>query len=131
MRPCRLARFCAALVLYPLASVPQAQDPAAAAPTPTAETATPSPGAVEGRSTNAKDPRRTEQLNLDASRITGAQELPKVLYIVPWKRAELGDMPQRPANSLVDELLTPVDRTVFLRQLRYQDSQRKPPPPDQ
>ena len=63
---------------------------------------------------NAKD-----RLDLDSSQITGNRELPKVLYIVPWRGAELGDLVGRPVNSLLDEVLEPVDRDVFRRQNRY------------
>jgi hypothetical protein len=63
---------------------------------------------------NAKD-----RLDLEASQITGNRELPKVLYIVPWRSAELGDLVGRPVNSLLDEVLEPVDRDVFRRQNRY------------
>lgn len=66
------------------------------------------------RKSNAKD-----RLDLDASQITGNRELPKVLYIVPWRSAELGDLVGRPVNSLLDEVLEPVDRDVFRRQNRY------------
>jgi len=60
-----------------------------------------------------------DSLNLDASSIRGNQELPKVLYIVPWKDSALGEISNLPANRLVDEVLAPVDREVFLRQERY------------
>jgi hypothetical protein len=63
--------------------------------------------------------RTMDRLDLDASAITGNQELPKVLYIVPWKKADLGDVAGRPSNSLLDEVLTPVDRDVFRRQTEY------------
>ena len=63
---------------------------------------------------NAKD-----RLDLESTQITGNRELPKVLYIVPWRSAELGDLVGRPVNSLLDEVLEPVDRDVFRRQNRY------------
>ena len=63
-----------------------------------------------------------DHLQLDTTQITGNQELPKVLYIVPWKRSDLGDMLGRPANSLLDEVLQPVDRDVFKRENRYYDA---------
>jgi hypothetical protein len=63
---------------------------------------------------NAKD-----YLDLEATQITGNRELPKVLYIVPWRNAQLGDLVGRPVNSLLDEVLEPVDRDVFRRQNRY------------
>ena len=83
------------------AAKPAANKPAAAAPT-------------AGRKSTAKD-----RLDLDSTQITGNRELPKVLYIVPWRNAELGDLVGRPVNSLLDEVLEPVDRDVFRRQNRY------------
>ena len=66
-------------------------------------------------------PRQVDRLELDSSSITGNQELPKVLYIVPWKDADLGDLQGKPVNSLLDEVLAPLDREVFQRQVRYHD----------
>src|ERR1700680_1201581 len=43
-----------------------------------------------------------ERLQVDTTAITGNRELPKVLYIVPWKRSDLGDIAGRPVNSLLD-----------------------------
>jgi hypothetical protein len=63
-----------------------------------------------------------DRLQLDTTQITGNQELPKVLYIVPWKRSDLGDLLGKPANSLLDEVLEPVDRDVFRRENRYYDA---------
>ena len=67
----------------------------------------------------AKGPDRVE---LETTDITGNRELPKVLYIVPWKRSDLGDLVGKPANSLLDEVLQPRDRDVFLRENRYYDA---------
>lgn len=63
--------------------------------------------------------RPMDRIELDTSVITGNRELPRVLYVVPWKRAELGEAGGKPANSLLDEVLSPVDRDVFRRQNRY------------
>jgi hypothetical protein len=63
-----------------------------------------------------------DRLQLDTTQITGNQELPKVLYIVPWKRSDLGDLIGKPVNSLLDEVLEPVDRDVFKRENRYYDA---------
>jgi hypothetical protein len=68
------------------------------------------------------DGKAEDHLQLDTTQITGNQELPKVLYIVPWKRSDLGDLLGRPANSLLDEVLEPVDRDVFKRENRYYDA---------
>lgn len=59
------------------------------------------------------------QVALDPTAIRGNQELPKVLYIVPWKDPAMVEFAGRPANSLVEEVLAPVDREVFRRQVRY------------
>jgi hypothetical protein len=62
-----------------------------------------------------------ERLDLDTTSIRGNQELPKVLYILPWKEPAPAEPAGRPLNSLVDEALAPVDREVFRRQMRYFD----------
>ena len=60
-----------------------------------------------------------DRVELENTQITGNRELPKVMYVVPWKKPDLGDFGGRPAKSLLDELLEPVDRDVFRRQNRY------------
>ncbi len=65
------------------------------------------------------DTRVMDELDLERTEITGNRELPKVLYIVPWKASDLGDLVGRPVNSLLDEVLAPVDREVFVRQVNY------------
>ena len=100
--------------------------PASAAPQPAP--ATPPPGPSDARSGETAKPRPAgakgggkaiDRLELDTTEITGNRELPKVLYIVPWKRSDLGDMVGKPVNSLLDEVLQPVDRDVFQRENRY------------
>lgn len=88
-----------------------------------------SAGAKSGHATTAAAPKTGagagkahDSLELDTTQITGNRELPKVLYIVPWKRSDLGDLVGKPVNSLLDEVLTPVDRDVFKRQNRYYDA---------
>jgi len=92
-------------------AAPNAAAPADAAAPPAATTARPAARAGGGRA--------LDRLELDTTQITGNRELPKVLYIVPWKRADLGDLVGKPVNSLLDEVLTPVDRDVFKRENRY------------
>ena len=60
-----------------------------------------------------------DRLNLDATSITGNRELPKVMSIVPWKGAEPPGGPDRPMGSLIDELLAPIDRDEFRREITY------------
>ena len=63
-----------------------------------------------------------ERLNMEGTKIRGNQELPKVLYIVPWQEAEVPNLSQPPLQSLINEALTPVDREVFQRKVRYYDA---------
>jgi hypothetical protein len=95
-----------------------AQPPARPATMPAREAKPPqttAAGAPAGKPKgNAKD-----RIELDTTQITGNRELPKVLYIVPWKHSDLSDLTGRPANSLLDEVLAPVDRDVFKRENRY------------
>ncbi|MDQ2928262.1 MAG: hypothetical protein M3R22_08875 [Pseudomonadota bacterium] len=60
-----------------------------------------------------------DRADIDRTRIIGNRELPKVLYIVPWKKPGPGDLSGRPLVSVLDEALAPVDRDVFRRQVRY------------
>jgi hypothetical protein len=83
--------------------------------------ARPTPGSEAAGGKGGKSPAQ-DRLDLDTTQITGNRELPKVLYIVPWKRPDLGDLVGRPPNTLVDEILAPVDRDVFQRENRYYDA---------
>jgi hypothetical protein len=58
-------------------------------------------------------------LTLGATDITGNKELPKVMVIVPWKDSLGASGALKPTDSLMDEVLGPVDRGVFQRQIRY------------
>jgi hypothetical protein len=105
-------------LLLLLAPAAQSQEEApAAAEAPAAPVA---PAEVPAASAADPAPPGTmDHLELDPTSITGNRELPKVMVIVPWKKADLGDLTGRPANSLLNEVLEPVDREVFRRELRY------------
>ncbi len=60
-----------------------------------------------------------DEINLRRAEITGNQELPKVLYIVPWQKSDPGDLTGKPINTLLDEVLAPIDRSEFIRQIDY------------
>ena len=63
----------------------------------------------------------TDQLSLGSTSVTGNQELPKVMYIVPWQKSDPGELLGRPVNTLLDEVLSPIDRSEFLREINYYD----------
>jgi hypothetical protein len=71
-------------------------------------------GTAQGGKTTAAD-----RLELGTATVTGDREQPKVMYIVPWKRSDIGDLSGKPMNSLLDEALAPVDRDEFKRQVMY------------
>jgi hypothetical protein len=92
--------------------------PAAPPPASTAPKAPSAKGAPPAKQAANRKPGSRDEIELDPTQITGNKELPKVMYVVPWKRPDIGDM-SRPAKSLIDEVLAPVDRDVFRRQNRY------------
>ena len=65
-----------------------------------------------------------DRLELDETAIQGAQELPKVLYVVPWKKSAMDDKPVE-INSIADEVMAPVDREVLRRQIHYLEGNGK------
>jgi hypothetical protein len=96
--------------------------PASPAPAPEAEKVAALEPAVDTSRRAARSPTAIDRLDLGTTSITGNQELPKVLYIVPWKQSDLGDLIGRPVNTLLDEVLAPVDPEVFERHLSYYES---------
>jgi hypothetical protein len=91
-----------------------AADPAPAAAPTAAKAAAATPAAAP-----SKGKRTVDRLQLDPTAITGNRELPKVMNIVPWKAAEPPGGPDRPLNSLVEEVLSPLDRDEFRREITY------------
>jgi hypothetical protein len=51
------------------------------------------------------------------TQVTGNQEQPKVLYIVPWQAPDGPDVLYRDISSRIDNLLEPLDRDSFRREL--------------
>ena len=106
-----LAAGASALAAPPAKKVPASARPVAAASAPAPA---PAPAAASGA-----DPAAADRADLDRTQIIGNRELPKVLYIVPWKKPIPGDLSGRPPVSVLDEALAPVDRDVFRRQVNY------------
>ncbi len=57
--------------------------------------------------------------------ILGNEETPKSLVIVPWKSSEMGDALS--LSDTLDDRATPVDKEVFLRELRYYEIRKTTP----
>jgi hypothetical protein len=91
--------------------------------------ATAAPGDVAGakrssapasaKKSPAKAPGAADRVDLGTATVTGDREQPKVMYVVPWKSADMGDLSGKPMNSLIDEALAPVDRDEFKREVVY------------
>lgn len=60
-----------------------------------------------------------DRLELDDTAIVGSRELPKVLYIVPWKKSRVGTLAGVSEKGSFKESMTALDRDVFLRELKY------------
>jgi hypothetical protein len=97
-----------------MSTAPEPQAPAA--PTKNAAPAAAVPAAAKAA---PKSPGAADRLNLNTATVTGDREQPKVMYIVPWKSSNIGDLSGKPMNSLLDEALAPVDRDEFKREVAY------------
>jgi hypothetical protein len=98
----------------PASAQSEAGEPRAGTPKAPPAAARP-PSGVAGQ----KGPGASDRLQLGTATVTGDREQPKVMYVVPWKRSDIGDLAGKPMNSLVDEILAPVDRDVFKREIGY------------
>jgi hypothetical protein len=60
---------------------------------------------------------KSEAKELSGMSIVGNDEVPKSLYIVPWKSSEVGV--ETHLNTMLNEGDVPVDRDVFKRQVGF------------
>ncbi len=60
---------------------------------------------------------------LSGMSVVGNDEAPKSLYIVPWKRSELGSGTSM--NKMLTESAVPVNREEFVRQLDFYELRTK------
>ena len=104
------------LALGVVAGAVQAQTPKQPPAKPPVQQPTPAQAATPAQ----------DRADIDRTQIIGNRELPKVLYIVPWKKPLPGDLAGRPGGGVLDEALAPVDRDVFRRQVQY-DAQLQAP----
>jgi hypothetical protein len=62
-------------------------------------------------------PPESEVKSMSGMSILGNQEAPKSLVIVPWKSSEIGS--GIGVSRALDTGIRPVDKDVFMRELRY------------
>jgi hypothetical protein len=94
-----------------LAGTAYAQVPAEPAAEPPAELSTDSPAVASAAPTEG------DTKTLAGISILGNQEAPKSLVIVPWKSSEIGS--GIGVSRALDPSIRPVDKDVFMRELRY------------
>lgn len=54
--------------------------------------------------------------------VTGNQEQPRVMYILPWQPPQAGEFEYAPSRALADDLFRGVDRDEFVRELNYREA---------
>ncbi len=72
---------------------------------------------------SAKQTVESAAKELSGMSIVGNDEAPKSLYIVPWKKSEIGG--EASLNMMLNERAAPVDRDVFMRQLNFYEISTK------
>jgi hypothetical protein len=73
--------------------------------------------AVLAAAEDVKSDEQSEAKKLSGMSIVGNDEVPKSLYIVPWKSSEVGV--ETRLTTMLNEGDVPVDRDVFKRQLGF------------
>ncbi len=106
----------------------QAEAKKQAAPTEVAQAKTEAGPEEEPQAQTDQDPKLTSVPGGKAlgMSILGNQEAPTSLVIVPWKSSEVGRATG--ISPMLDDSRSPVDKEVFMRELRYYEirSEKKP-----
>jgi hypothetical protein len=79
------------------------------------------------------DNTKLDRTELERTPIVGNRELPKVLYIVPWKKPPPMPLSAKPPGGVLDEPPTALDRDVLRRQVKLQaqlQDRNAPPTPN-
>lgn len=60
-----------------------------------------------------------QRIQLKSSTITGNSELPKILYVVPWKKVAATEINYKlTVHGIFDDVLKPIDPEEFQRQAK-------------
>jgi hypothetical protein len=112
----------------PRANAMPAAQPAEAAASHTPAKPAAAPVAAARTGGPAAKSTAVDRIELGTATVTGDREQPKVMYIVPWKKSDIGDLSGKPINSLLDEALAPVDRDEFKREVVYYQAMKADAP---
>lgn len=74
-----------------------------------------------GANLSAQQPEVVEM----SATVTGNQEQPKVIYIVPWKNADDDAILYQPLNGKTNSIFGHVERSEHLRELKFLDELSK------
>ncbi|HEX5056298.1 MAG TPA: hypothetical protein VFX02_07340 [Gammaproteobacteria bacterium] len=66
--------------------------------------------------------KKEDVVEMSGISIIGNRELPKTLFIVPWKNSEVGV--ETELTNTLNEGMQPLDAEVFRRELDYYDSSK-------
>jgi len=80
--------------------------------------------AAETGAGDATTSANAEERALSGTSVIGNREVPKSLYIVPWKNSEVGVQTDL-SRDLLDEGATPVDPREFRRQVDFYEFHHK------
>jgi len=58
-------------------------------------------------------------VTIEGTRIRGDQEVPTVMYLVPWQPPEVEELQAPDERLLVDQAYAPIERYEFQRLIRY------------
>ena len=105
-----MARMLMVLLLVALAQWARAED--AVAEPAAADDAAGEPAEESPQGDGVNSPK-----TLSGMSILGNEEAPKSLVIIPWKSSRLGD--ELSLSDNLDDRAQPVDKEVFLRELRF------------
>ena len=61
---------------------------------------------------------------LEGISVIGNRELPQALVIVPWQPPKPGELDGKPLQSLINEVLGPIDKDVHKRKVSYFEQYR-------
>jgi len=61
---------------------------------------------------------------LEGISVIGNRELPQALVIVPWQPPKPGEFDGKPLQSLINEVLGPIDKDVHKRKVSYYEQYR-------
>lgn len=119
--PIALAQTAAAQTTAPPAAATRSAHPTADPTGPSRRSPSHHPGSRHTRGTAHRSATASTAagVTLGATDITGNKELPKVMVIVPWKDSLGASGVIKPTDSLLDQVLQPVDRGVFQREIHY------------